>query len=338
MSQLVALAIVPKITSSIGCLSSIFIMSEILHDYRTNNMNPIKRALFGVTCFEICGSIGWFLSTWAIPKDMSGGFPFAVGTIASCNFQGFMLQLVVGAPMLNALLQYLVYLIVTRKCTVQKTRSIENISYITIVIFAVTAAIVPIPLQQYNPLGQMCWINGYPAGCSESIFGGSDVPCERGFYAQWTGIFLLFPIVWCSMLIIIYLNILIVRSLLNDGVSEREARWIGYQGLMYSGAFIITWTPSSVSLIVAYCGRFGFHFDILSVIFEPLQGFWNMLILLRSNPSSIGRLRSIFTCGNCFSLQQKKLDPQSTDPVVPVSNTSDISGTNTDVQDIKSIS
>ena len=102
-TQQVVMAVVPKISGAVSIFSSLFIMSEIYHDYRTGDMNPIKRALLGVTVFEICGSFGWFLSGWALP--IGTDFVFANGTMASCNFQGFFLQLVIAAPLYNGLLQ-----------------------------------------------------------------------------------------------------------------------------------------------------------------------------------------------------------------------------------------
>jgi hypothetical protein len=300
-------------------------MSEIFHDYRNNEMNPIKRALLGVTCFEICGSFGWFLTGWALPEGTD--FALANGSVSSCNFQGFLLQLVVGAPMFNTLLQYLVYLLVTKNCHQKDLRSFENKAYMMIVLFAVIAAIVPMALKQYNPMSQMCWLNGYPSGCNESVFGGSDIPCERGFNAQWSGIFLFFFIIWSCMITIIALNVMIVQSLLNSGSSAREAKWVGIQGMMYSAAFLVTWTPSTLMTIMAYASHGGFHFDILAVVFEPLQGFWNMLILLRSNPTSVDRLKALFSFQYCrSSLQAESISSQDMS-TQPISNKTELNST-----------
>jgi hypothetical protein len=132
--------------------------------------------------------------------------------------------------MFNVLLQYLVYLIVSTNCHQKDLRSFENKAYIMIVTYTMIAAFVPLVLKQYNPMTQMCWINGYPVGCSESIFGGSDIPCERGFNSQWSGIFLFFLIIWGSMIAIIALNVMTVKSLVNSGTHARnQVGWIsGY--------------------------------------------------------------------------------------------------------------
>jgi hypothetical protein len=167
-------------------------------------MNPIKRALLGVTIFEICGGCGWFLSAWALPKETD--FVWAVGTMASCNIQGFLLQLVIGAPLFNGALQYLFYLIVTGKCNLNQAVSIEWKAYTIITVYTFISALIPLLLKHYNPMTQICWISGYPSGCNESTFGGSDYPCERGSNSQWTGIVLFYFVVWSNMIFIIILN------------------------------------------------------------------------------------------------------------------------------------
>jgi hypothetical protein len=294
-NQQFAMALIPKFSGSIGILSSLFIMSEILHDYRKGDMNPIKRALLGVTCFEICGSLGWFLSGWALPRDSD--FAFANGTITSCNFQGFLLQFVIGAPMFNGMLQYLFFLLVKGKFSLKDINFIERIAYTLIVIYAFGTAFILLLLKQYNPTNQICWNNGYPSGCNESVFGGSDIPCERGYNAQWTGLILFYAVVWCTMIIIIYLNVNIFHFLAKS--NSQQAFWVVIQGLLFSGAFAVTWTPSSLSSILVWSGRGGFTVDVLMATFEPLQGFWNMLILLRSNAASRERLKAVFQCDMC---------------------------------------
>jgi hypothetical protein len=167
IQQQLALVIVPKITGTVSILSSLFVMSEIINDFRKNDINPIKRALFGVTFFEIYGACGWFLTGLALPKGTD--FVSAVGTIASCNFQGFLIQLIIGAPLFNGVLQYLFYLIVTGKQNMLQVESTEWKGYAIITTYTFLYAILPLVLKQYNPMSSLCWIAGFPAGCTESV-------------------------------------------------------------------------------------------------------------------------------------------------------------------------
>jgi hypothetical protein len=229
LQQQLGLAIVPKVSGTISILSSHFVMSEIFNDYRKNDMNPIKRALLGVTFFEICGSFGWFLSGWALPKDID--FALASGTWASCNFQGFCIQLIIGAPLFNGVLQYVFYLIVTGKCDLKQVVSVEKKAYAIITTYTFVSAIIPLALRQYNPMSQLCWISGYPSGCNEAAFGGSDYPCEHGNNAHWTGVILFYFVLWSTMLTTIGLNILVVRHLMNNN-NHNETRWAATQCIL----------------------------------------------------------------------------------------------------------
>jgi hypothetical protein len=88
---------------------------------------------------------------------------------------------------------------------------------------------------------------------------------------------------------------------LYENHNDKESRWTATQGMLYSGAFLITWTPSTISSIVFWSGHWGYEYEMLTSIVEPLQGFWNLLIILRSNPSSVDRLTSFLKCGCCKS-------------------------------------
>jgi hypothetical protein len=117
------------------------------------------------------------------------------------------------------------------------------------------------------------------------------------------------------MIIIITLNVLIVQSVSKEGMGQKDVRWVVAQGMMFSAAFLITWTPSTISTLMISIGRGGFVYDMMCTIFEPLQGFWNMLILLRSNPTSMKRLQSFFRCQNKSKLSSSKSnDGQISEP------------------------
>ena len=89
----VALALIPKFGGTLSMFSSSFIIAESLADHRKGKGTPIQRTLVGMSAVDIAATFAWFLSTWPLPK---GTAPFAVGNTATCNFQGFLLQLAIG--------------------------------------------------------------------------------------------------------------------------------------------------------------------------------------------------------------------------------------------------
>lgn len=96
------LAIIPKVGASISIPSSSFIIWEAVSDHRKGKGTAIQRALVGMSVVDVCASFAWFLSTWTVPE---GTAPLAKGNMASCNFQGFLLQLAVGVSAAAAAMQ-----------------------------------------------------------------------------------------------------------------------------------------------------------------------------------------------------------------------------------------
>ena len=88
------LAIIPKVGAMISIPCSLFIMWESLEDHQNGKGSPIQRTLVGMSAFDVMASFGWFFSTWTVPKN--GDTPLSAGNIATCNFQGFLLQLAIG--------------------------------------------------------------------------------------------------------------------------------------------------------------------------------------------------------------------------------------------------
>ena len=111
--QLQILAVVPKITATISIPCSIFIIKEVITDHRKLKGKPIQRALMGMSIIDVLASSGWWLSTWAVPKDSPVDAAFATGNQMSCSYQGFLLQVAIGAPLYNSSLA-LYYLLVIR--------------------------------------------------------------------------------------------------------------------------------------------------------------------------------------------------------------------------------
>lgn len=204
------LAIVPKIFASIGIPSSLFIISESILDHRNGRGTVIQRALVGMSCVDVLASFGWFLSTWAIPK---GSGPLAQGNVASCNFQGFLLQFAVGSPLYNCSLSLYYVLVIKHNWTNEQLVKIERYIHAFIITFIMSTSIAGLPLTMYNRVGAVCWVVGVPQDCDRSTITPSDVPCERGNWAWAFGTFLFYVPLWICVLLcmlamfVIYLKV-----------------------------------------------------------------------------------------------------------------------------------
>jgi len=182
------LAIVPKFTGAIGFPACCLLMREI---YLANNQgegngNPILRSLAGVAFFLSMTSLGWFLSTWAVPE---GQFTFATGNVASCAFQGFLLQVAIGAPLFSVAMAWYFWLVVVFGKTTDDLYRYEKIVSPLIVLYSFISAFLLLGLDQYNHVGAVCWVMGSPAGCENSAFHEDlTTPCDRGNWAWAYGV------------------------------------------------------------------------------------------------------------------------------------------------------
>ena len=315
-SQFVALAIVPKITASISIPCQLWIIKQVIVDHRENRGKATSRALFGMGCVDVCATFGWFLSTWAAPKG-TPGVPFASGTTGTCSFQGFLLQLAIGAPMYNCLLSLFYLLTIRYGWSEKRLRKIEPLLNAAILLFAVGTSIVLLPLGLYNHIGAVCWVMGLPQGCGNSNYQPGDEPCERGDFAWLYGVSLFYGPLWCCIVFTSFAMTMIYRKVkrTEDRTStyniessyNTRSRQVWIQALLYTASFYITWLPSTLWSITQWFGVPMFWLDILATICEPSQGLLNLLVFIRPREDLRMQLRHdimmLLSCGQISRLR-----------------------------------
>lgn len=253
--QLNAMAISPKVSSSLSIPGSAFILYESIQDYRQGKgSSSMKRALVGMSCVDILSSIGWFLSTWAAPVE--SGAPFAAGNAQTCAFQGFLLQIAIAAPMYNGALVLYFLLIIKYQWSNQKLLKLEPYIHVFIWIWCFGTSIVLLALQLLNFIGPVCWVADPP-----ECFGDSP-PSTCGQAKYYATAFFCVPL-WTSILMTIYALVHIyvtVRQTVTRmkrysvgssgtrstqvhsmGRSSRNVKDTAWKAVMYSLAFVITW-------------------------------------------------------------------------------------------------
>lgn len=290
-----AIALAPKFTAAFSIPCSIFLIYEVVCDYQKGKVTPIKRILVGMSVIDVLSSSGWFLSTWAVPK---GSFAFSAGNRATCSYQGFLLQLAVGAPLYNSSLALFYLLIIKFRWTDERLRKVEYWVHGFILLFAIGTSILLLPLKQYNHIGAVCWVIGDPKECKTSSFQDSDILCERGKHAWLYGIFLFYLPLWvcviacCFSMGYIYMETrrtigrmhrysVSGRDCHSLSRSDKDSGRVAIQALLYSLTFVITWMPSTLWSVAHWFNWSSFWLDLISGFCEPLQGFWNLCIFAR---------------------------------------------------------
>jgi hypothetical protein len=251
-----------------------------------------------------------------------------VGNQATCNFQGFLLQLAIGAPLYNCSLALCYLLTIMYDWSNDRLALMGRWVHMFIISFSVGTSILLLPLGQYNQITQVCWIIGYPSGCGNSSNIRSNIPCVRGNWSWNYGILLFYGPLWlCIVLTIIAMaNIyLVVRAThtrmqrystqalnamesngtkIGNTTSEdrkssgfvqqgrhADAIMVAHQAILYSLSFFITWMPSTAWSLAHWFNVSSFWLDFSSAFCEPLQGFWNCIVFVQHRPSSRNRIR-----------------------------------------------
>ena len=166
---------------------------------------------------------------------------------------------------------------------------------------------------------------GKPQECGNSSYQPSDIPCERGNHAYLWGVLLFYGPLWvcvlaciCCMIVIVYevrrthqrarryTTAIGTRHSMNR--SGADTSKVATQALLYSLSFIFTWMPSTLWSIAHWFNWSHYGLDLATACTEPLQGFWNLMIFLKSRPATRAKIRricsAIFPC--CISAPEDR--------------------------------
>eukprot|EP00978_Attheya_sp_CCMP212_P049170 scaffold627380_cov83-Attheya_sp.AAC.1 len=295
-----ALAIVPKITGALSLLGSIMIISEITYFDRHKLRRVYHRLVLAMAIFDLFGASAKFLSSWPIPR-MVENISFNVGNFESCVFQGFLLHVGVGEPMMSMCLSIYFFLVIHQGWSERKIKSkAEPLFYCFTGSLAFGTAFAAWGMGLFNSSKLWCWIASHPAGCKQSWQNGGETTCTRGdnsgiyrwaFYYAW---------VWFAIVVVMVLMTLMyfkVRQLekaslqysktwhQENGAPPKElmSRKVATRAFWFVGAFYITWFFPTFNRIWQQVLNNSPPFPLIMAhaIFSPSQGFWNFLVYNR---------------------------------------------------------
>jgi len=166
---------------------------------------------------DLISSMGWFLSTWPIPKDDDQGMNvYNIGNQRVCDLQGFLLHFGnLAGGFYNTCLSVYFCKIVQNKIDIRKTNNgnkMEIIFHFISLVFPLSTAIYTLSSGHMNPTPSNCFIAEYPRGClGDECIRGENYKRIRIFVA-------LIPIMLCFLIIISSM----IR--LHSSVKELERR------------------------------------------------------------------------------------------------------------------
>lgn len=238
---------------------------------------------------DLVYSVKTFLSTWPIPREVM--FTYGnVGNTNTCTAAGFLGHGTALTSVLynGSLAGYFLLAIGFGKTELSVRRQWEPLLHILPLLIGWSTAIAGIPMDLYNPIGWTCWIGQYPVGCGEGSY-----PCTRGkniFELRWA---FFHAFLWASFLfmaialIIIYSKIFAIESKtlssrLSDDNKLTLSRRFAAQAVLYVVSFFAAWIFTMIQWCISSAsGDLYYPILVVTVILNPLQGFFNFLIYFR---------------------------------------------------------
>jgi hypothetical protein len=250
---------------------------------------------------DVCSSIVWIVATAASPKG-TPGVVGAIGTDATCKAQGFFYQLGFAAPLYNCMICIYSMLVISYNRTEEQIeKTAEPFMHIVAIGYPLGAAITGLALDLYHSNGDKCFIHPDPSNCKindSSMYQCSEEDDTHFYQRLFTvSIILVSIIVIILTMTRIYCTIRNRTRMMVSRYGERtidnsKTNLVFTQAILYIGAFFLTyfWSMLAVMLRAKTNKNTPFALLVMTRTFNPLQGFWNFITLIRPGFNRIRRM------------------------------------------------
>jgi len=248
---------------------------------------------------DILSSIGYFMSTWAIPSDShaqnvgANCYHGNIGNVTTCSVQGLFIHVgSVSMMIYHAVLSLYFRLRIQFNWNTSRYAKVEFIMLGFPVLFTFGSGAICMKFDAYNPLLFTCWLVSYPAMCTFQ-----DVDCVRGEHLQVLATMThLVPFVGCIYIVSVSMfglykyvkeEELRMSEFRIQGASEtvrsEQSRKVFRQACLYGLAFIVVWVPPVICFllesldVVKETSLSKTRFYVMA-LFLPLHGFFNAII------------------------------------------------------------
>ena len=317
-SQQVAVSMISILTGALSLLGSATIIFLLLVQ-RSRIENVKYRFLFGLCLSDVLNSLWYIVWSTTLPEGSIWG---AWGNRATCNAQGFFLDLGLIGPFYNGGLCLYYYQSITKKLSNKEiAKKYEWITHFLAFTWNVGTGVAALALDLYTVCGIGCWISPEPLFCERQ----TSVECtnnENAYVFAWVfnGMpltFLAIFIFYCMVQIYKTIKAAYKRAEIcsihsfseqdeqpaertetgrPQSLQRRNARMYyadkihdaGVQCFLYVLVYFVTHAWAFVVVIIEQSGsRNPFAILFLNQFFWPLQGFCNVFVFLRPGIQSL---------------------------------------------------
>lgn len=294
-------AIAPRISGGLSTISSGLII-YIIFKSESKLRTVYHRIMLGMSCADIISSVAVGLSTLPMPRDLPYDPPITfvgtrLGNIHTCEAQGFCY--IFGFV---AMFNYNGMLCVYNACAIafrmpeeSIVKRVEPFLHIIPIISGLAAAILPLVLNLYNPVGWDAW-------CSIATIGGGETPPDDPDYFNARNIInidLMVVILSISFLVFVFtlFVVIIIRIKQIDKALNRDS-FLGQSSTTVRRRRVHTSHENTkivlgqaIAYFASFCATLGLlliravieeplWLMRLSFVLAPLQGLFNMLIFV----------------------------------------------------------
>jgi len=315
MNKFIILGWIPRITALFSIVGSSAIVYMVISDGERKLTKPSHRFLLLMSIFDIMQSTAGAFTSMAIPRNPD--YPGSMGNETTCTIQGFFLALGLAVPLYNSSLN-LFFLLSIRYNIDPKifSRKVEPYLHAFSILVPLMFSITFAATGKMQPRETVC----APTSKEGQIFLSIVVGCCILFCLYSMG-----QICWTVISQNRSTDKYVFKRMDNQNSSTRSNRALMSndretvkQALMYSSAFILTYTFPLVGGMIWKGGTgnpIPYWISILSNIFYPLQGFWNFLFYIRpgidyvlqtTDKSLIGAVLEVVFNGKGLSMQRTR--------------------------------
>jgi hypothetical protein len=301
------------------------------------------RIILGLSSADCLTSLAIALTTIPMPKDVI--YPFEMpsyGSIATCEAQGLVYMMGNAFVLcMNGILN--IYYLCTLRYNMREKIFrcyLEIPLFIVSLVMSITLPSIALLNQELlnpSPYYPVCVANSYPLDCTkadnpECRGGGGRGALSPLFYCTITIFFFTLIISMALIVHSFYRNARSLQKALKDKPSQEvdgkyealkraqeTSSIIGRQALMYIAAFLITWIFGFAKVLCVVTGNDNTELlSALTMIFQPLQGFFNLIIFVYHKVQTLRRADDDLTVAE--ALEKLFLFPSQMEDQATVSN------------------
>jgi len=277
MNELVPISWISRFTATLSMIGSSSIIYMIVSDRKRKLVRPYQRLMLLMSIFDVLQSIAFVINVTAFPQesDVYG----AHGNALTCTVEGFIGTLGLAVPIYNLNLNIFYVLTIRYRFSSDQYAKFEPAVHAVSILVPLFIAIISVAYYDIMPRGPVCYARG------------RNLPLNLSMLTVFI-CFLGCLLCMVSICLTVTSQTKRMEKYTNHSRRSRMSRMEDdkrktiNQACTYTLAFILTYAfPALLHWYVRGRGLNGvkapYALMILTCIFFPLQGFWNLLFYVR---------------------------------------------------------